>query len=326
MKGTAAVRRQGTGDPILKRMLEERGLTEPPLWQHRPPETRARMARWKELGRYRDGPVNPRRTEISAIDETTSEIKKLARDLGASAVGCAVLSPIMIADGVELAHDNILCFIVGEDYSAALNGPRAVETESTSVYVRCAEIATRLAQHIRQMGYAAVAHHNGGDDIMAIPALWSAGLGELGKHGSLIHSELGASHRPGFVTTTLPLRPDRPISFGVQETCIHCNLCSNNCPADAIPRDEYVISEGVKRWITDVEKCYTVSRLREQYCHICVDVCPYVHMANSSATKKALYKGYMAKRKKAGYKTPAWFVEDEDAVFRKNGLSAPVRR
>jgi ferredoxin len=315
MKGTAAVRRQGTGDPILKRMLDERGLSEPPLWKHRPPETRARMARWKELGKFRDGPVNPRRAEISDVASTTDALKTLAYDLGASAVGCAALTPIMIADGVELHHDNILCFVVGEEYSAALNGPRAIETESTSVYVRCAEIATTLAEQIRQMGYAALAHHNGGDDIMAIAALWAAGFGELGKHGSLIHPELGASHRPGFVTTTLPLQHDSPISFGVQETCLHCNLCTNNCPADAIPRDDYIITEGVKRWITDVERCYTVSRMREQYCHICVDVCPYVHKANGSAAKKALYKRYMAKRKKAGYNTPAWFTEEEDAVF-----------
>jgi ferredoxin len=322
MKGTAPVRRQGAADPILKRMLDERGLVEPPLWQHRPPETRARMARWRELGQVRDGPVNPARTEIADVAATSREIEKLAYDLGASAVGCAALTPIMIAEGVELPHDHIFCFVVGEDYRAALGGPRAVETESTSVYVRCAEIATEVARHIRKLGYPALAHHNGGDDIMAIPALWAAGFGELGKHGSLIHPELGASHRPGFVTTTLPLAHGAPIAFGVQDTCLHCNLCSNNCPADAIPSD-FVVTDGVKRWITDVEKCYTISRMREQYCHLCVDVCPYVHMANGDPVKKALYKQHMAMRKRAGYKTPAWFPEEESAVLGR--ASTPMR-
>ena len=59
-----------------------------------------------------------------------------------------------------------------------------------------------------------------------------------------------------------------------------------------------------------MEKCYTISRLREQYCHICVDVCPYIHKANKDAEKKALYRRYMMMRKKAGYKTPAWFPDD----------------
>lgn len=98
------------------------------------------------------------------------------------------------------------------------------------------------------------------------------------------------------------------------DTCLHRTICSNNCPADAIPH-EYQVTEGVKRWITDVAKCYTVSRMREQYCHICVDVCPYVHKANGDPRKKSLYKLYMSKRKKAGYKTPAWFAEDEENIL-----------
>jgi len=310
MIGVAKVRVQGAAEPILGRLLREHGFDEPPLWKHRPPETRARMARWTELGKFRDGAVNPERTEISDVAGATEALKQKARELGASVVGCALLTPIMIAEGVELAHRYIFCLVVGEDYGAALGGPRAVETESTTTYVRCAEIATELAQHVRAMGYPALAHHNGGDDIMALPALHAAGFGELGKHGSLIHPELGASFRPGFVTTDMPLSIGAPIEFGVQDVCMKCNLCANNCPADAIPEaGDYLVTEGVKRWITDVEKCYTISRLREQYCHICVDVCPYVHKANGDASKKALYRQYMAMRKKAGYKTPAWFPE-----------------
>ena len=294
MKGIAKVRKQGAAEPILGQMLRERGLDEPPLWKSRPPETRARMKRWKELGKYRNGPVNPEKTKNSDVVAATDTIKRIALDLGASVVGCARLTPIMISEGVELSHDNIFCLVIGEDYSVALDGPRAIETESTSIYVQCAEISTKIAGHIRDQGYEALAHHNGGDDIMALPALYAAGFGELGKHGSLIHPELGASFRPGFVTTTMPMAIDEPLHFGVQDTCVNCNLCYNNCPPVAIPTsDDYVITEGIKRWITDVEKCYTVSRLREQYCHICVDVCPYVHKANGDQRKKSLYKLYM---------------------------------
>jgi epoxyqueuosine reductase QueG len=154
---------------------------------------------------------------------------------------------------------------------------------------------------------------------MALPALYAAGFGELGKHGSLIHPELGASFRPGFVTTSMPLTLNEPIHFGVQDICSKCNICTNNCPAQAIPpADEFVITEGVKRWITDVEKCYTVSRLREQYCHICIDVCPYVHKVNGDDHRKAVYKDYMGIRKKVGYRTPAWWPDDPpDALKEK---------
>jgi epoxyqueuosine reductase QueG len=100
---------------------------------------------------------------------------------------------------------------------------------------------------------------------------------------------------------------------------MHCNLCANNCPGDAIPdSDSYIVTEGVKRWLTRLEACYAYSRLRAQYCHICVDVCPYVHKANGDRMKKSLYKRYMEKRKKAGYKTPAWFSEEEPEVLQRS--------
>jgi epoxyqueuosine reductase len=318
MKGTAPVRVQGPDEPILGKLLKEAGLDEPPLWKSRPPETRARMARWKDLGKVRNGPVNRNRTEITDVAAATESFRQRALDLGATVVGVARLTPIMVAEGVEIDHEFIFCLVVGENYEASLGGPRSIETESTSTYVRCAEISTELALHVRAMGYDATAHHNGGDDIMALPALYAAGFGELGKHGSLIHPELGAGFRPGFVTTSMPLTVDAPIEFGVQDVCTKCNICTMNCPADAIPApDDFITTEGVKRWITDVEKCYTVSRLREQYCHICVDVCPYVHKANGDEHKKALYKQYMGVRKKVGYRTPGWWPEDPPPHVKK---------
>jgi ferredoxin len=310
MKGTSKIRGQGYDDPLLVRLMKQHGYDEIPLYKHRSPQQAAQRRRWSELAKFRDGPINSDRTEIGDVRQATAEIKKVAYEFGADGVGIAKLTPVMVREGVDLSHDYAICMIIAEDYAEALKGPRATEQEACDVYVRCAEIATKLAQHVRTLGYAAVAHHNGACDIQAIPAMIAAGLGELGKHGSLVHPDFGASHRPGIVTTSMPLAPDMPFEFGLQETCLHCNLCSNNCPGDAIPREEFVFTEGIRRWLTDLEKCYVFSRLRAEYCHICVDVCPYVHKANGDAVKKDLYKRYMAVRKKVGYKTPTWFPED----------------
>jgi len=317
MRGNSKVRSQGYGDPLLVATMKRHGFEKIPLYEHRPPEINDRRHRWMELAKFRDGPVNDTRVEIPDPEAAALDIAQAARNLGADDVGYARLTPVMIDSRTDLSHDHVICIIVGEDYTKVLEGPRAIESESTRVYLRCAEIATALAAHIRAMGYDAVAHHNGASEIQAIPAMYAAGLGELGKHGSLIHPKLGASHRPGFVTTSLPLATGSPFIFGVQDVCLHCNLCANNCPADAIPRQEFVLTEGVKRWLTDVEKCYVYSRLRAQYCHICVDVCPYVHKANRDPAKKDLYKRYMTKRKKAGYRTPAWFQEDEREILNR---------
>jgi epoxyqueuosine reductase len=310
MRGTSNIREQGYKDPLLVKVMKEHGFDEIPLYKHRPPEQMAQRQRWSELARFRNGPVNPARQEIDDVGRAAAEIKTFARAIGADDVGIAPLAPIMIRQGLDLPHDYVICMVIAEDYAEVLKGPRAIEQEACDAYVRCAEVATQMAAHIRWLGYPAIAHHNGACDIQAIPAMIAAGLGELGKHGSLVHPKLGASHRPGIVTTTMPLAVDAPLVFGVQDTCLHCNLCSNNCPADAIPQEEFILTEGVRRWVTDVEKCYVFSRLRAEYCHICVDVCPYVHMANGDPTKRELYKRYTGMRKRVGYKTPTSFPSE----------------
>jgi epoxyqueuosine reductase len=313
MKGLSPIREQGYKDPLLVKVMKECGFDEIPLYKHRPPEQTAQRRRWSDLAKVRDGPVNPKRTQIDDIRRAAADIKRFAFDIGADDVGIARLTPIMIRQDLDLSHDHVVCMIMAEDYAEALKGPRATEQEACDAYVRCAEAATAMAAHIRSLGYPAIAHHNGACDVQAIPAMIAAGLGELGKHGSLVHPQLGASHRPGIVTTTMPLAVDAPVEFGVQDTCLHCNLCSNNCPGDAIPRQDFTLTEGIRRWVTDVEKCYVYSRLRAEYCHICVDVCPYVHKANGDRVKRDLYKRYAAMRKKVGYKTPTSFQDEPSA-------------
>ena len=315
MKGTAKVRYQGYRDPLLVEVMKTHGFEKIPLYEHRPVEALEIRKRWPELAKFRDGPVNKKRTEFSDLSAAANAIKTKARALGADDVGIARLTPTMINNDSDLPHEFVICLIVGEDYAQTKDGPRAIETEAMRTYQACAESSTKLAEYVRAMGHPAIAHHNGACEVQAIPAMYAAGLGELGKHGSLVHPELGASHRPGFVTTSMPLAVDTPNIFGVQDTCLHCNLCTNNCPGEAIPSQDFVLTEGVRRWITDVAKCYVYSRLRPQYFHICVDVCPYVHKANGDLEKKVRYKDYMSKRKKAGYQTPAWFPDEEKTVL-----------
>ena len=295
MKGTAKVRYQGYRDPLLVEVMKIHGFEKIPLFEHRPADTAEIRKRWPELAKFRDGTVNERQTEFSDLNAAADAIKARARVLGADDVGIARLTPAMVNNDSDLPHEFVICVIVGEEYAQTNGGPRAIETEAMRTYETCVEISTKLAKYVRGLGYPAIAHHNGACEVQAIPAMYAAGLGELGKHGSLVHPELGASHRPGFVTTSMLLAVDTPNIFGVQDTCLHCNLCTNNCPGDAIPAQEFVLTEGVRRWITDVAKCYVYSRLRPQYCHICVDVCPYVHKANGDVEKKVLYKGRSVK-------------------------------
>jgi ferredoxin len=284
-------------------MLAERGLDNVPQWTK---ENDVRMKahdRWMALVEDRDGPVNPERREITDPAHITDEIKSKALELGADLVGCCTLTPIMIDEGFDMPHRNVISFIVHEDYANVLKGSCAIEAETYAVYVRVAKIATDLAAFVRDLGYPAWAHHNGIRQIQAIPTLYHCGIGELGRHGSLINPTYSANFRPGFVTTNVPLQYDSPLEFGVQDYCENCNLCRNNCPGDAIATD-HILTEGIKRWRINMEKCYPFSRLHEAYCHICVDVCPYVHKENGAPDKRGMFKAYMKQRKEDGYRSP----------------------
>ncbi|MBT7759340.1 MAG: hypothetical protein HN732_18565, partial [Rhodospirillaceae bacterium] len=158
----------------------------------------------------------PDKVEVKDPQRMSDLIKQKAAELGSADSGMTALKPEYIELGVELNHKNVIAVLVYEDYAKALEGPDEVDLEAMTVYAKCADITTELARHIREeLGYPAVAHHNGSFQIQAIPVFLEVGFGELGRHGSVIHPELGANFRPGFVTTDLPVAYDTPKEFGV---------------------------------------------------------------------------------------------------------------
>ena len=298
MRGTTPRREQGMADPVLASMVHALGLETARHYTAATPKIQAYRDSWVKLAKFRDGPVNPQRVEFSDPAEAAKRIKAKATALGASMVGICRLQPHMIDLGEDVLHGFVIAACVAEDYEKVLYGANTVEEEAMRVYAKCTEIATELAAYVRSLGYPACAHHNGGSEVQAIPIFYRVGFGELGRHGSLINEKYGASFRPGFVTTDLPMAEDEPHEFGVQDFCMNCNVCQLNCPGDAIPK-EHVMTHGIKRWLIDLEKCYPYSRLRDEYCHLCVDVCPY-----NVESHPETYKSFMKERKQVGYKTP----------------------
>lgn len=298
MRGTTPRRLQGMADPVLASMVHSRGLEQVPHYASRSQKVIEYVSRWEANAQRRSGPVNPAQVSVTDRSSMTAAIKAKAMELGADMVGICRLQPSMIDLGQDVPHAYVIAACVHEDYEKVLEGPDAVEEEAMRVYAAVSDISTDLAAYIRNLGYPAVAHHNGAREIQAIPVFYQVGFGELGRHGSLINEQYGADFRPGFVTTDLPLDEDQPREFGVQDFCMHCNVCMQNCPGDAIPED-YVTTDGIKRWLTDLEKCYPYSRLRDEYCHLCVDVCPY-----NAPSHRETFKAFMKERKQLGTKTP----------------------
>lgn len=237
-----------------------------------PAAKRSFYIRQKILLPNREPPVNPERTEITDVAAITAELKKMVRDMGADVVGVAEYDHrFAFTQAGEPADTFVIVFGIGMSFDTMADiGPRS-QDEVHRVYYRLDDIGVRLAQQIAAHGYPAAMQPNEGD--IPLPALaWLAGLGELGKHGSLISPELGSSFRLGAVTTRMPLQADGPKDSGIDEVCSSCAMCTRFCPGDAIKPEKKTIN-GILRWHVDTPACEPY--FHKLYgCKICLMVCP----------------------------------------------------
>jgi len=136
------------------------------------------------------------------------------------------------------------------------------------------ELAVKTAHWVLGQGYHAYGH--GGPEageFLLTPAAIEAGLGELGKHGSLINPELGANFRIASVYTTMPVAIDKPEDFGIDDFCMRCQICTKACPPQAISDGKKMV-RGVEKFYVDFDKCMPF--MTDNYgCGKCLVVCPW---------------------------------------------------
>ncbi len=161
------------------------------------------------------------------------------------------------------------------DYDTLNTAPdEAAYIEVMAQYERAGAAAKHLANWIHDQGYPAEAKTGPmTEDVLMIPPAIEAGLGELGKHGSMIHRRFGANFRLSMVLTDMPLLADEPDIFGADQFCQNCQVCANACPPDAIFREKQMV-RGQRKWYVDFDKClpYFVDN---KTCGICLAVCPW---------------------------------------------------
>jgi epoxyqueuosine reductase len=237
----------------------------------------------------------PEKVKFKDPAKTSMLIKKIAHELGSTLVGIAKLNPDWVYGyplrGRGFDPDKPLEIPKHWQYAIAVGTPMSWDPlyanptygTSNDAYSRSRIVAFRLASFIKQLGYAARPHTPGTDyDLMVPPILIDAGLGEQGRPSIVITPELGNNFRPAVITTNLPLKPDKPIEFGVQDFCKSCKICAEQCPSGAITFGDKVEVRGYKRYLLDREKCHTFwsSCLGNMGCRICVAVCPYSRKSN----------------------------------------------
>lgn len=251
------------------------------------PLTHGMMPLLRTLVPHQDGPTNHQTSaELRDPDANTLAIKALSYHLGADLTGiCAVPDYAWYshrADGTTITpyHKYAVVMLIDQGYDTmeGASGDDWISgCQSMRGYLRGAEIAGVMAQFLRGQGIAARAQTNNDSDVLQIPLVLLAGLGELSRIGELVLNPfVGPRFKSVVLTTDLPLVADQPIDFGLQYFCNHCVKCARECPVSAIPFGDKVMFNGYEIFKPDVERCtrYRITNPKGSACGRCMKTCP----------------------------------------------------
>jgi epoxyqueuosine reductase len=220
-------------------------------------------------------PIAESPCEFDAAEWTTG-VKRAAIESGGDDVGVALLRAEYVFEGHEVPQYRWMVVIAVEHVYDAMKSAPSMRTlvEITRQYARGTRVAKGVANWLRRRGQDAFPY--GGPmagSFVLIPAAIEAGLGELGKHGSMIHRNFGSNFRLACVLTNAPMQADGRGDFGAADFCVNCRVCSDACPPDAIGHEKTLV-RGERRWYVDFDKCLPYFNEAES-CAICLAVCPF---------------------------------------------------
>ncbi len=231
-------------------------------------------------------------TRLAGDLEVKNSILEIVRDLGAIATGITELGKEFIyshkgrhdtdyGNRISLEHSTAIVFLVEMDFERMQQAPQAATIlESARQYYRAAVISQTVAAVLIKAGFAANAHYDANYDLILPPLAIKAGLGELGRNNILVADKYGSRVRIGAITTDMSLKPDSPVDLGVDTFCRICKKCALNCPSHALELSDKIGVNGISKWPTKIEQCYSYWRQIGTDCGICMAVCPFSHRNN----------------------------------------------
>jgi ferredoxin len=181
---------------------------------------------------------------------------------------------------IEPYHKYAVVMLIDQEYDTmeGASGDDWISgAQSMRAYLRGAEIAGIMADMLRQLGFPARSQTNVDSDVLHIPLVLQAGLGEMSRIGELVLNPfVGPRFKSVVLTTDMPLQTDKPIDFGLQTFCSNCWKCARECPCDAIPLGGKIMFNGYETWKPDVERCarYRLTNSKGSACGRCMKTCP----------------------------------------------------
>jgi epoxyqueuosine reductase QueG len=267
--------------------LGEKSKLERSRFSFKHPVSWAQLGMIRALVPHQDGPVAASdRGRYADAGANTRAIKSLSYFLGADLTGiCEIPTYAWYShktDGKPLTpyHRYAVVMLIDQEFDTmeGASGDDWISgAQSMRAYLRGAEIAGVMAETMRALGFPARSQTNADSDVLHIPLVLWAGLGELSRIGELVLNPfVGPRFKSVVLTTDMPLVPDKPIDFGLQYFCSNCLKCARECPCDAIPWGDKVMFNGYEMWKPDVERCtrYRLTNSKGSACGRCMKTCP----------------------------------------------------
>ncbi len=260
---------------------------------------------------HQDGPVAlPVTMSCDDAAENARALKSLSYFLGAELTGiCEVpryawYSHDERGEVIECHHKYAVVMLIDQEYDTmeGASGDDFISgAQSMRAYMRGAVISGVMGDHLRRLGFSARAQTNADSEVLQLPLILMAGLGELSRIGELVLNPfVGPRFKSVVLTTDMPLEIDKPIDFGLQYFCSNCYKCARECPCDAISWGNKVMFNGYEMWKLDAERCarYRLTNQRGLACGRCMKTCPLNKVVNWDgpiATQVASWLGIHAR-------------------------------
>lgn len=207
--------------------------------------------------------------------EWTAQLDRFVQARQCEKIGVAKMDPDWVFEGYEVSQSRVVMAGVQHDFEAICQAPRPqAGAEVMRQYNRAAAVSKQIASWLREQGWDATPVTGPMVGALSmIPAALACGFGELGKHGSIIDRDLGASFRLSAVLTDAPFEPTPRAEHGIDDFCAKCRICEDACPPEALSPVKHSV-RGVEKWYVDFDKCLPFFN-QTQGCAICIAVCPW---------------------------------------------------
>lgn len=317
--------------------LGEKSEKEVKRFSFKHPFAQAMVSLIRSMVPHQDGPVADVQPGFEDPMANARAIKSLSYFLGAEITGICE-----IPDYAWFSHNDtgkpivpynkyavVMLIDQGYDTMEGASGDDFISgAQSMRAYMRGAEIAGVMAEHLRTIGFHSRSQTNADSDVLHVPITLLAGLGELSRIGEVILNPfIGPRLKTVVLTTDMPLQVDKPIDFGLQYFCSNCWKCARECPCDAITWGDKVMFNGYEMWKPDVERCtrYRVTNPKGLACGRCMKTCPLnkvVTWQGPLMTRVASWFGVNQRWAKPLLVPIAVWLDD----FLRHGVRNPVKK